>query len=70
VTKGSIAVQSEKGGSTRLIATDAAGRFEAGFLEAGAYRYVICRPGAPGATGWVEISPSAPDTPLEFELPD
>jgi hypothetical protein len=67
---GRIAIEPEGGGSDRLLSTDSHGRFDAGPLRAGAYRYVVCRPGRPGASGWVEISPAAPDTPLEFELPD
>ena len=70
VAGGRIAVQAEGGGSVRLVSTDPAGRFDAGPLEAGAYRYVVCRPGSPGASGWVAVSPTAPDAPLELELPE
>ncbi len=64
-----VAVQAESGGPVRLLSTDPAGGFDAGPLEAGAYRFVVCRPGMPGASGWVAVSPTAPETPLELELP-
>ncbi len=65
-----IALQAEGGGSVRLVSTDPSGRFDAGPLEASAYRFVVCRPGSPGASGWVAVSPTAPDSPLELELPE
>jgi hypothetical protein len=70
VAGGRVAVQAEGGGTVRIVSTDAAGRFDLGPLEAGAYRFVVCRPRAAGASGWVAVSPIAPDAPLEFELPE
>jgi hypothetical protein len=70
LAEGRIAIQPEGGGAVRLVSTDPAGRFDAGSLETGAYRYVVCRPGRPGASGWVAVSPGAPEVPLELELPE
>ena len=67
---GRIAIQADGRDAVRLLSTDPAGLFDAGPLPAGAYRYVVCRPGLAGASGWVEISPAAPDSPLEYELPE
>ena len=68
----SIALEQEgkEGPRPRLVPTEPDGRFDAGPLAAGAYRYVVCRPGKPGASGWVELSPVAPDVSLELEIPE
>jgi hypothetical protein len=69
---GNIALEQEgkEGPRPRLLSTGPDGRFDAGPLEAGDYRFVVCRPGRPGASGWVAIAPGGPDVPLEFEIPE
>jgi hypothetical protein len=63
-----IALEAEGSRDVRIVATDPAGGFDAGRIPSGSYRFVVCRPGTPGATGWVEIRADLPDVPLELDL--